>query len=190
MAENEEDELPPDSGAHAPESEHGGDEEEVIRKKKKAPNIRVAALNITSFLDMSFCLLTFLILSASLTPPEGVLSAKLPQGEGGSGPSTDKPPEKELRILLSSNSVESCRIMVEGLPEATPDFKSLTQQLERIQFNDRNPGGVYKPDNPIIIKPDNNAHWQHVVNAFNAAVAAKFSNVSFASPSEPGSEGG
>jgi biopolymer transport protein ExbD len=165
---------------HAAEGEH---DEEPKRKKRKPTNIRVAALNITSFLDMSFCLLTFLILSASLTAPEGVLSAKLPKGEGGNVQLETTPPEKELRILLSSNSVDSARIMVEGLPEATPDFKSLTAQLERLQFSERNPNGVYKADNPIIIKPDDTCHWQHIVNAFNAAVAAKFSNVSFASPS-------
>jgi biopolymer transport protein ExbD len=179
----EEELIESESGGEADGHAEGDHEEEHKRKKRKPTNIRVAALNITSFLDMSFCLLTFLILSASLTAPEGVLSAKLPQGEGGAVQTDAKPPEKELRILLSSNSVESCRIMVEGLPEATPDFKSLTAQLERLQFSDRNPNGVYKADNPIIIKPDNSCHWQHIVNAFNAAVAAKFSNVSFASPS-------
>ena len=191
MAEEDENELEndaPQSDAHSPEVEH--EEEEGGRRRKKPTDIRVPALNITSFLDMAFCLLTFLILSASFAEGEGVLSAKLPQGEGGKPATELPPPEKELRILISSVSVDSCRIMVEGLPEATPDFKSLAEQLDRLQFNERHPNGVYKASNPIVIKPDNNAHWQHIVNAFNAAVSARYTNVSFSSPPSEGGEGG
>lgn len=186
--EDENLEQPKDAEGHAPEGEHS--EDEPARRKRKAANIRVAALNITSFLDMAFCLLTFLILSASFSEGEGVLGAKLPQGEGQAAPDKLPPPEKELRILISSVSLDSCRIMVEGLPEATPDFRTLTDQLDRLQFNERHPNGVYKADNPIVIKPDANAHWQHIVNAFNSAVAARYTNVSFASLTESSGEGG
>ena len=133
------------------------------------------ALNITSFLDMSFCLLTFLILSASFSSSEGALSAKLP-----SDPTEQAgPPEKELRIHVSSNGGEAYRIAIEGFPEATADFRTLTDQLTRLQFSDRNPSGVYRATNPIIILADTDTRWQHSVNAFNSVIAAKYQNVSF-----------
>ena len=43
-----------------------------------------------------------------------------------------------------------------------------------------NPSGSFKPDNPLIIEPDGRVRWQHVVNAFNAAVKARYTNVAFA----------
>jgi biopolymer transport protein ExbD len=156
---------------------------ESRRRKRKPTSIRVAALNITSFLDMSFCLLTFLILSASLTAPEGVLAAKLPMPPPGTEAGGEVvPPEKELRILITSTTASDCRIAIDGMPAATPDFKSLTAQLERLQFSERNPAGIYRANNSIIIVASNDCRWQHIVNAFNAAIAAKFSNVSFAAP--------
>jgi len=167
-----------------------GDYPAAPRKRTKPPSIRVAPLNITSFLDMSFCLLTFLILSASMSPSEGVLSGKLPKTEPPISPANAEaaPPQREVKILVSSTSVDACRITIQGLPLSSNDAKSLTAQLQKMQFNDANPQGVYKTDNPILlaVAPGDTAHWQHMVNVYNAVVAAKYSNIAFESP-EPSS---
>jgi biopolymer transport protein ExbD len=64
-------------------------------------------------------------------------------------------------------------------------FKDLSQQLVNLQYNpELGRQGAYKPNNPIIIRPDSTARWQHVMNAFNAAVKARYENVSFAQPSD------
>ena len=48
------------------------------RRRGKKANIRVAALNITSFLDMSFCLLMFLTLSAGAGACSATVTSRIP----------------------------------------------------------------------------------------------------------------
>jgi len=40
--------------------------------------------------------------------------------------------------------------------------------------------GVFKPGNRVVIKPGAGVRWQHVANAFNAAVRARYTNINFA----------
>ena len=44
--------------------------------------------------------------------------------------------------------------------------------------------GGEQSDAPVVIKPDGAVRWQHVVNAFNSAVTARYRNVSFAQVEE------
>jgi len=61
------------------------------------------------------------------------------------------------------------------------NFSALSQELVSLQHDpSRGRNGIYKPDNPVIIKPGREVRWQHVVNTFNAAVSARYSNVAFA----------
>ena len=59
-------------------------EEEVLKHKKHKPSMHVAALNITSMMDLVLNLLLFFVLSASFALSEGVMPATLPTG-GGEG---------------------------------------------------------------------------------------------------------
>jgi len=135
-------------------------------------------LNLTSMIDIIFQLLIYFVVTASFTIGEGTITAKLPQGTGD--PSTDpKPPERPLEITINSAGGTGYRIQVPSAAPAT--FTELQQVLVSLQHDpERGRSGMYKTDNPVIIKPDGQVRWLHVVNAFNAAVAARYSNVSFA----------
>jgi hypothetical protein len=43
-------------------------------------------------------------------------------------------------------------------------------------------GGMFEADHPIIIEPTATTRWEHAMEAFNAAVRARYTNVTFAPP--------
>lgn len=171
--------FPAAAAAHA--EAHDG---QPHRKKKQKVSIRVAALNITSFMDLTFNLLLFFVLTASFSIGEGVVPADLPLGgSGGTASTVTAPPKTPLVISLRTfGANDQVTIQFESISTDPPkDFEDLHAMLKRMQFDPaKNPGGSYPPDNPVIIKPDTGVQWQHVVDAFNSIVRARFTNVSFA----------
>lgn len=165
----------------------GGDEvdgEPVPKRRKRRrgpkPVIRVGALNITSFLDMSFALLTFLILGASFSMSEGVTSGKLPQGGEGSAVQLPEAPKVPVVLNVRTEGPDMYRVDFEGLRAIPPtgDFAALTESMRDLRFDQQtNPTGTYEPDHPIIIQPRGDVTWQGVMQAFNAARRARFSNI-------------
>lgn len=162
--------------------------EDAPKRVKHKPNIRVAALNITSFMDLTFNLLLFFVLTANFASAEGVLLATLPKGGGGGGDTTietpddtkidDRPP---VRIFLQAvpGAGQSAFIRIEGVPTSPgQDYEQFYQMLKQWRRDPvSNPSGAYEPDQPINIQPDRNCSWNDVVNAFNAAVRAKYTSV-------------
>lgn len=135
-------------------------------------------LNLTSMIDVIFLLLIYFVITASFTQGEGVVTARLPAGTGTGA--TPEPEKRPLRITVSDVGAFDYRLTV---PSASPaNFEELGVVLEQLQFNDRNPNGVYRDDDPVLIAPTGQVRWQHVVNAFNAAIKARYRNVSFAQP--------
>lgn len=149
-------------------------------KRGKRPK-KMAELNLTSMLDVCFQLLIFFVLTASFAVGEGILPADLPSGQSAQK-SEDEPPDQPIKILLKSLGGESVSIQLEGIPSPPGDFKELYQMMRSMQLTASNPSGIYKPDDPVIIKPDKTVPWAKVVAAFNTAVKAKYSNVNFAQP--------
>ncbi len=138
-------------------------------------------LNFTSMIDVIFLLLIYFVITANFTVDEGVISAKLPAAPGLNASATPKPPKRPLRIVVSSAGRHSYRLRIDGMSQAPVDFVALAEMLTRLQHNpDRGLRGPYKNDAPVIIKPDSAVRWQHLVNAFNAAITARYRNVSFA----------
>ena len=137
-------------------------------------------LNFTAMIDVIFQLLIYFVVTASFAVDEGILTAKLPEGTGKTEAKI-KAPDRPIRIRLTALSLPTeCRIELVGLNRSPRDFRELADMLASLQYNDRNPNGSFKPDNPLIIEPDALVRWQHVVNAFNAAVKTRYSNVAFA----------
>jgi len=157
---------------------------ETRRRREMTVEPARMQLNLTSMIDVIFLLLIYFVITASFSADEGILTAKLPQGTG-KVQDTPKPPERPIRIRIASlQSPVECRIDLVGLGRSPRHFGELFTLLAGMQMNDGNSAGVFKPDNPVIIEPDRHVRWQHVVNAFNAAVRAKFTNVSFAQATE------
>lgn len=149
-------------------------------KRGKRPK-KMGELNLTSMLDVCFQLLIFFVLTASFAVGEGILSAELPSGQSAQK-QDDEPPDTPIKILLKSLGGDSVSIQLEGIPSPPGDFKELQTMLKSMQIRGDNPSGIYKPDDPVIIKPDKTVPWGKVVAAFNTAVAARYENVNFAQP--------
>lgn len=151
------------------------------RQKRELAPARMQ-LNLTSMIDVIFQLLIYFVITASFAVGEGVIAANLPgQGQGST---TAEPPKTPLNIIVASRGEYNYQLRIDGIPQAPTNFKSLNEMLKSIQHDpQRGRQGAYPPDNPIMIKPDGNVRWQHVVDAFNAAVAARYSNISFAQAS-------
>ena len=126
------------------------------RRAAKRANIAIPPLNITSFLDMSFCLLTFLILSVDSTLGEGVLTSNLP-GDASSAviAPTDTPPPAsdapQFVIIIGVVDRTRCRIEVENYPDRPASFTALTTMLQRLGANAK---GETDPDARVIIQPE------------------------------------
>jgi len=151
----------------------------VSARKRRIKTGGSVQLNLTSMIDVIFLLLIYFVITANFTVDEGVLTAKLPQGSGQPTPEDLKPPDDPIDIILSSADVNEVRISVNNTQYAS-NFSQLHTLLLQLQHDpDRGLQGTHTPDNPVIIKPDGQVRWQHVVNAFNAAVRARYSNVAF-----------
>jgi len=179
------------NNAPNPDAAQGSAPEEQAQPYKKKPReVKSSSmtLNLTSMIDVIFQLLIYFMLTMAAAVGEGVLTAKLPQGSGA-GEKTELP-EKPLNIIIQSAGMTgvSYRISIEGYGESPSNFSDLAKLLARLQYNSTNPSGAYKDDNPIVIKARSDVRWQHVVNAFNAGITAKFKNIAFARPSEEGGE--
>lgn len=157
----------------------------LMRRRRPKITLRVAALNITSMLDLTFNLLLFFVLTANFVVSEGSLPANLPAGTGGGADasiaaSDPEPPENPLVISLRSLGGGQVGIFIEGANVSASSFEDLHTRLRLWQHNAGNPSGSFKPDNPISIRPDAGVSWSDVVDCFNAVVRARYTNVSFA----------
>ncbi len=144
-------------------------------------------LNLTSMIDVIFQLLIYFVVTAGFMLDEGVLAARLPQGPAGPVAADELPPEK-ITVRLTAPPEDDSRVRIErgavDRPKVYEGFAQLAADLNRLRYDPEggNNEGVYDADNPVLIQPAGGVRWQHVVNAFNAALAAGYTNVSFASP--------
>ena len=145
------------------------------RRKRKEVGPTRMDLNLTSMIDVVFQLLLYFIITASFTEGEGVITANFPTGSGGA-PDPLKL-EQPIKIIVSSKGQTGYRIGVDKSPTDPSTFGDLHKMLEGMQEAN---GGFFKDDNPVIIQPSADVRWQHVVNAFNAAIRARFKNIAFA----------
>lgn len=158
-----------------------------VRSRRERPPVNMV-LNVTPVLDVIFLLLIYFVITANFAIGEGVVVAKLPEG---TGPAPVNPLKREkklfIRISSSGSSGDPTGYVIDvrnAGGRAPKNFKQLKVILDELQLHDRNESGTFKPDDPVIIKPARDVRWQHVVNAFNAAMAARYSNIRFSPADE------
>ena len=155
-------------------------DDEPRKARKHKTSIRVAALNITSMMDLVLNLLLFFVLSSSFALTEGSMPATLPTGGPGEGPGAPvaeelKAPKDPIIISLHKLGSDRALIQIEGTNKAVQNSDELFKMLEQYHAD-----GIYMLDNPITIKPDSSATWNQVVDTFNAVIRARYTSVGFA----------
>jgi len=174
----------PDTSSSSSPAAPGGAQDETVhhesrRKKEGLPPVQMQ-LNLTSMIDVIFQLLIYFVVTASFAINEGVIIANLPE-QGGAQQADVEPPDRPINIVIISDGMAGYRLRFENQPRTPANFNELKEILIQIQNNPKlGRSGVYATDNPVIIKPDGRVRWQHVVNAFNAAVSARYEQISFA----------
>ena len=145
--------------------------------KRKSPVMR---LNLTAMIDVIFLLLVYFVVTANFATGEGVLTTKMPPpGSADVSYPIDMPPMTPLRIYLHAQDQTGYRIRVVGASEQPANFTELAAVLTGLQRHGGQSEGPYAADDPVIIEPVGKVRWEHVLNAFNAAIKAKFKNVQF-----------
>lgn len=150
----------------------------VSQRKKRGREMGSMQLNMTSMIDVVFLLLIYFIITASFSVGEGVITAQFPVGTGEADPLD--PPKNPIKIIVSTYGTSGCRLDVEQAATAPSTFSGLRKLLEGMQ--DTN-GGPFSDETPVVIQPGGQVRWQHVVNAFNAALGARYKNIAFAQSS-------
>lgn len=151
------------------------EEQEPKRKVRKGLGRNEITMNLVSMLDLAFNILIFFIITANFAVHEGIITSKVPDIDGSAAAAAPPPPSKQLKINIAENG----RLFVEGSTNQPQSFKQLADVLAAIQNNPANPSGAFLPTSPVVITPDDRTPWQDVVNAFNAAIKAKYSDVGF-----------
>ncbi|MEX0776909.1 MAG: biopolymer transporter ExbD [Phycisphaeraceae bacterium] len=169
--------LEADAGAVAAMAGGMGGPSETVhhqaRRKGRDVQGGSMSLNLTSMIDVVFQLLIYFIITAAFVLGEGIITANLPTGTGVAA--EPDPLNQPLYIDISSAGQTGFRIRVGDFTDAPSNFSGLTQMLTKYRV----PNGPYPVDKPIVIRPEGAVRWQHVVNGFNSAVSAKYSNVAF-----------
>lgn len=133
-------------------------------------------ISLAPMIDMAFLFLIFFLVTTTFERAEGILSSKLPEDTGRP---TVALPVSPIVIRLAPTGLGNadCSIRVdrfENVPqrvEALPDFLRRIHEL---------PG--FDRDTPVVIVPQDEVRWDHVVGCWNAALLAKCTRIAFAEP--------
>lgn len=174
--------APPSPKPNPPKQFMGEDQgiaHHVSRRRKRDIDPANMNLNLTSMIDVIFLLLIYFVITANFAVGEGVIKSKLPEGTGGAPKPEDQfKTDKKLYVRIASGS-RPTDVVIEVTGGQVTTFRELIDELRRLQRNDENTSGVYKVNDPVVITPSGDVRWQHVVNAFNAATAAKYTDIRF-----------
>lgn len=130
--------------------------------------------NFTPMIDVVFNLLIFFLCTGSFNQPEGLLPSRLPKHHGVAA--SDELPTTPIRVLLRQYGPgdQDYTIQIEQRAQRPNNFKELAETLVGLRESP-----AFTSESQVIIAADGNVRWDHLVNAFNAALVARFKNISF-----------
>ena len=159
--------------------------ERVRRHRRRVVGKGRIQLNLTAMIDVVFLLLVYFMVATQFKIGEEIYRMDLPdrsQAHQQRDPfDLDQEPLR-INIAYSDFGLLRYRITLGGPYRQPDDFEALHDFLVDRQINDLTSGGLFEPDHPIIILPTRTTKWAHVIDAFNAAARARYTNVIFAQP--------
>jgi biopolymer transport protein ExbD len=159
-------------------------EHKRLRERRGRPRPRIA-LNLTAMIDVVFLLLIYFMAATSFKLGEEIFRMDLPQRGAAAAPDPFALDAEPLRVSIASTGTmrDAYRLHLSG-PYAQPlSFDDFYEFLRQRRMTPHSPVGLFAPDHPIVIEPSRTTRWEHVIDTFNAAVRAEFTNVTFAAPS-------
>ena len=147
------------------------------RRGRKRPY--TVSLNLTPMIDTIFNLLFLFIMISRFGAIEGMLPAKLPARavQAAASPNTElvRMPIR-IRLLPDPTDVNGCRASVEHFSPEPLALKALPAALRKI----RDSANGFDTSTPVHLLARDDVAWDHVVNAYNAAMTAHFNKIYFA----------
>jgi biopolymer transport protein ExbD len=148
------------------------------RARRRRQQARIG-LNLTAMIDVVFLLLVYFMAATEFKLGEEIYRLDLPRRGAPADPFVL--PRDPLRIVLASTG-PVCRIRLAGSYAQPSSFQELHGFLVENRRTAGVVGGLFEADHPIIIEPTGTTRWEHAMEAFNAAVRARYTNVTFAPP--------
>lgn len=131
------------------------------------------SMNIAPMIDVTFLLLIFFLVTTTFEKAEGLLASQLPQDRGRPAVALPVSP-----IVIQLDQIgpgeEDYQISLRNVQRIPVSFEELADILRMIL--DR-PG--FDTETPVVIQAGERVRWDHVVNAWNAAVRCEFANIAF-----------
>ena len=149
----------------------------VSQRRQRAESPPKMQPPLTPMIDVTFQLLLFFILTFTFRSAEGLIPGTLPEGEQGR---QAVGVEESIYIILRPADVHTGLGVVyemKGRNLPLHDAQALYVALQARR------DALQSTDIPVVIEPGGDVLWEHVVNAFNQAVRAKFKKIGFASAS-------
>ena len=155
----------------------------TVRARRGRRRKAQLGLNLTSMIDVVFLLLVYFMAVTEFKLGEEVYRLDLPQRGRAADPF--ELPLDPIRIIVTSVGTDEYVLRLTGSLAAGPrpaTFQQLFEFLSGNRRSDRAAGGLFEADHPIIVEPTGRTSWAHAMGAFNAAVRARYTNITFASP--------
>lgn len=139
-------------------------------------------LNITAMIDVVFLLLVYFMVATNFKLGEEIFRMDLPERGQAAAADPFRIDMEPLRVIVHTTADGGYRVQVQGPLSYEPtSFDDLYQFLRQRMLGPGRPGGLFEQDHPLIIEPAERAQWDHAIGAFNSAVRAEYTNVSFRS---------
>ncbi len=151
------------------------------RRRHRRPRI---ALNLTAMIDVTFLLLIYFMTATEFKSGEEIYRLDLPQRPAVEQRDPFELDDEPLRIKVATTGygLHSYSVRVEGPFRQPRSFEDLYEFLRQRRISDDSVGGLFEPDHPVVVEPARTANWQHALQAFNAAVRARYTNVTLGRP--------
>ncbi len=143
------------------------------RTRRRGPRT-VDQPNLTPMIDVVFNLLIFFLCTGNFNQPEGLLPSRLPKHHGVAA--ADELPTSPIRVILRQygSGDKDYTIRIEQRAQQPASYRELADVLAALRESP-----AFTAESQVIVVADGNVRWDHLVNAFNAALIAKFKNISF-----------
>jgi biopolymer transport protein ExbD len=139
----------------------------------------VISLNLTAMIDTVFNLLFLFIIISRFGALEGMLPAKLPARASAAvaSPAAELP-RTPLRIRMTADPADAanCLVTIDHFKESPFKLAELGPALRAISRS----GAGFDRETPVHLLARDDVAWDHVVNAYNAAMTAEFAKIYFA----------
>ncbi len=150
------------------------------RSRKRGARL---GLNLTSMIDVVFLLLVYFMAATEFKQGEEIYRLDLP--DRGRVADPFDLPRDPLRVAVTTVGETDYVLRLSGPETEGPrpaTFQELFEFLDGRRRSERAAGGVFEADHPIIVAPTGRTSWEHTMGVFNAAVRARYSNITFATP--------